>query len=532
MKLINRIIYFFLVIIILSGCSEEWLDLQPLSTLSEAAFWQDESDAYMGLVGLYNWSQHGNGIDYQHGAYVHNTIDDCCIHKGGAENIYNYLSPVSTFFILARWQRAYRAINRCNVFLEKIGEIDMNPGKKAEFIAEARFIRANQYFWLSQFWGGVPLITSVLSIPEANSIARSSKQELVDFLLTEFTEVASDLPASRPASEGRRFIKAAPLTLKGRLLMSEKRWSEAATTFEQIMDLGVHIIDDRFRELFQEAGEDSKEIIYSQERVAGIAGQNHSQRWLTSEVIGGYSVWNFFQSTVDAFPMTDGLSIEESPLYDPDNPFENRDPRLYYSILLPNYTVWEGELFDPTDHPMGIIRGAGRTGYGCIKFTKEYYEGDVASSGADRIYIRYAEVLLGYLESKLEAGDNITQNLLDETINEVRGRGSVNIGHVTETNPDLLREIVRNERRIELLNEPWIRLWDLYRWRIAHEVLRGDEYGMKLTDDPATYTRFPVDENGHRFIIDKKEFQEYHYLWPIPQVEMDINENMVQNPEY
>lgn len=523
--------------LLFTGCTEEWLNLQPTSEMSDATFWKNENDAYLGLVGVYNASS-GRGIDNTLRHFHLQGLTDVSIAKEATQNWETWFAVENTGFVYELWKRSYKAITRCNVFLENIRDIDMSPEKKAEYIAEVRFIRAYQYFWFSQLWGGVPLITEVLTISEANSISRNSKQQIVDFVLTELTEAMPNLPISRPTSEGRRHLRSAALTIKGRLLMAEERWSEAASTFKEIIDLGVHEIDDRFREIFQELGQvDTKEIIYAHERIADIYGQDFYQRRITSEMIGGFSIYNATQSVVDAFPMVDGLSIDESPLYDSDNPFVNRDPRLKYSILR-HGDVWEGRVIDKINDPTGIQRQPGRTGYGCIKFTQEYFTGSITSSGADLVYIRYAEVLLAYLESRLEAGDNITQDLLDQTINKIRGRASVNIGPVTETNRDLLREIVRNERKIELLWEPYIRYWDIIRWKIGNQAFLGPVYGMKLTDDPDNYTKYEVAPSnhkwsGHRFIHVRNQFDDKkHYLWPIPQREMDINENLVQNPNY
>src|SRR5690606_8145781 len=93
--------------------------------------------------------------------------------------------------------------------------------------AEAKFLRAYMYFNLVTYWGDVPLVTKVLSIAEANSIERTSKSEVVNFLLTDLTEAISHLPLTRPDAEYGRVTKAGALAIKARILMAEKRWSEA-----------------------------------------------------------------------------------------------------------------------------------------------------------------------------------------------------------------------------------------------------------------------------------------------------------------
>src|SRR5690606_31936484 len=103
---------------------------------------------------------------------------------------------------------------------------------------------------------------------------------------------------------------------------------------KEVMDLGVYQLHDKFNELFSYAGENSKEIIFGVQyqqgvQVHGIALQFYSR------LAKGYSGKIPVQSMVDSYECTDGRSIAESPLYDPQKPFENRDPRLNYSIVLP-----------------------------------------------------------------------------------------------------------------------------------------------------------------------------------------------------
>lgn len=205
-------------------------------------------------------------------------------------------------------------------------------------------------------------------------------------------------------------------------------------------------------------------------------------------------------------------------------------------MFLPEYTMFRGRLYlaDPALTDIGIKTLSGATGYGCKKFVTENYTGDVRSSGDDVILIRYAEVLLGYLESKLETGEMITQNLLDQTINLVRGRADVQMSPVTEKNPDKLREIIRRERRVEFCWEMYIRWFDVHKWGIAAQVCNQKFYGMKLTDDPANYTAYPVNSQGHLFSLDRTGFyvSPTNDLWPIPQSELDVNPNLEQNPGY
>jgi hypothetical protein len=535
MKFISKINILLLVtgFTILSGCQKNWLEEQPLTQLSDASFWHSESDAKLALTGVYQVTLGKNYDDAM--MYILFSTDDARFKQGaaGASAVGQFQIPTNTSVIKLNWTKAYQAIFRANVFLENISKVTMDETKKAQFIAEVRFLRAREYFWLSQWFGGVPLVTKILSISEANNQTRNSREEIEEFCLNEFTAAAADLPFTRVDSERGRVIKSAALAEKGRLLMIKKRWPEAAASFKEIIDANVHIIDPRYKTLFEAAGETSKEIILACNYVAGSFGNNKSQKNFHPAFYGGYQEDNAFQDLIDAFLMKDGLPISESPLYDPQNPFANRDPRLYASMFLPEYTVFRGQLYlaDPSLTNFGIKQLNGATGYVCKKFVTENFTGDRTSAEDDVYFIRYAEVLLGYLESKLEAGDPVSQDLLDQTINKVRGRAEVSMPPVTETNPDKLRDIIRRERRVEFVWEPLIRWMDIHRWGITAEVVNKKFYGMKLR--PVNYGTYPVDATGHLFVIDKTGFYEQkHELWPIPLSEIDINPNLQQNPGY
>lgn len=544
MKTAKNISFFAVLSLILSvgltGCQPDWLDEQPLSELSESSFWNTESDAILALTGVYNGSNVGNNSYNNELLIMASATDDSGYKNGAVGVIYSgYLVPGDVQVVQAIWQRAYRTIFKANYFLENIERVEMDAARKEALIAEVRFLRAYEYFYLSVLYGGVPLITKVLSIEEANNQRRNALEEIVDFTVAELTAATPNLPASRPENEKGRILKAAALAVKGRLLMIHERWAEAAETYKEIIDLEAHSIDPRYKALFEEAGENSSEIILATNCVAGLYGNAQNQLVYHPDFYGGYQEDNVFQGLIDAFLMTDGLPIEESPNYDPENPYDNRDPRLYASIFLPEYTVFRGKkyLAHPDLTNSGIASLIGATGYGWKKYVTEDYAGDQLSSGDDIILIRYAEVLLSYLESKLENGDAIDQALLDETINQVRGRAEVNMPPVTETDRDKLREIVRRERRVEFCLERLIRYMDIRRWGIFMEVMNRQFYGMKLTDDPDNYTDFSVEKTGkyrgHYKVINKTgSITPAMALLPIPQYEIDINPNLEQNPGY
>ena len=147
------------------------------------------------------------------------------------------------------------------------------------------------------------------------------------------------------------------------------------------------------------------------------------------------------------------------------------------------------------------------------------------NSGLNLILIRYAEVLLNYAEAKIELGEFNEQDW-NTTIRALRERAGLQ-GAALEfpgTNQDVLREIVRNERRIELAFEAGHRFFDIRRWKIAEDVLEGWTHGIKTDESTA--------DDGYIRVSLRTFDPSRHYLWPIPQSERDINNNLTQNPNW
>jgi hypothetical protein len=331
--------------------------------------------------------------------------------------------------------------------------------------------------------------------------------------------------------------KGAALAILGRVQMAEELWNEAKATYKQIIDLNVYSIDPRFKELFEDGGENSPEIVMTSVRMPDVYGNSILLSSL-GFTWGGFHHFSPYNELVEQFECIDGLPITESPLYNVDDPYANRDPRLLASIMVDRVSKFKNILYvshpdsSATKYPDQLTRRPW-SGYLLKKFADEGYSGDVRTYGADFPMVRYAEVLLSYLEANIESGTAITQGLLDETINKVRGRAEVSMPPVTETDPTALTTVLRRERRVELAWEG-LRLYDLFRWKIAHVNLRGKVHGMKLVSSAQapSYTKFPVDENGY-YVCEETFFREnVDYLWPIPQSERDVNPKLTQNPGY
>ena len=535
-----------LSIVLLSGCEKNLLDKQPLDRLSTSTFWKTENDAMLALTGVY-YLEGTESQGAKQGYSFWNQDTYLRIFEATTDNGFEKDNGVTDFNngdmaptynpVRQLWENAYLKIAKCNNFMDNIDAVDMDPGLMAEMKAEVKTIRAWDYFNLAFYWGDVPLVQTLLTIDEANNVTRTPRDQVMSFVLSELQSAAAVLPSTRPGEEKGRITKGGALALLGRVQMAEKLWTDAMNTYKQIIDLDIYEIDPRFKELFEDDGENSTEIILSMKRMPELYG-NSIQLSTYGFTWGGYHHYSPYNELVEQFECIDGLPIDESPLYEIDDPYKDRDPRLYMTIMIDRLSIFKGVLYvahpdsSPTIYKDQLTRRPW-SGYILNKFCDEDYDGQVRVYGCDFPMVRYAEVLLSYLEANIESGNTITQELLDETINQIRGREAVSMPAVTETDPVNLTAMLRRERRVELAWEG-LRLYDLFRWRIAHINLKSRVHGMKLctSTEAPSYTNFPVNENGYYFCEETFFREDVDYLWPIPQTERDVNSNLTQNTGY
>jgi len=316
------------------------------------------------------------------------------------------------------------------------------------------------------------------------------------------------------------------LALKARTYLYEGDWANAAIASQAVMNLAEYSIDNNYLSLFNGTNEDSKEIILSGRYIPNTYA-NGTATWVGGPSVGGWSEITPIQSLVDEYECTDGNTIATSPLYNAATPFENRDPRLKLTIVVPGVVV-NGTTIDVTapNSIDGLAKNnASFTGYYYKKYIPAVISGNYDNNSSnDIILLRYAEVLLNYAEAKVESG-SIDQSVYN-AINQVRQRAGVNMPAITAAKASTqaeLRTIIRRERRVEFPLED-NRFFDIRRWKIAETVMNGSVYGIlnNFNTDRADY--------GSHVLVEKRSFKTRDYLFAIPQNDLDQNKNLVQNP--
>lgn len=531
------------LLFVLAGCSEDFLERSPSDQVSSTNFFTQEKDlvyavnAVYASIGFNSWeTTYGYSTDLLR---IENLTDNALDHHSwnAGFRLADGTASAYDWYVEHRWRERYRGIQRVNrIFEGADGVSDINAEKKARLLAEAKFLRAYFYFDLVYLFGDVPYITNSLTPDEAAESTRTAKQTILDAMIADLTAAATNLPTSYSSDNLGRVTKGAALSLKARILLYQEKWGEAALAAKEVMDLAVYTIYPSYQEMFTYKGINNSEVIFDLQEM-------HEKQWNFTlqnygpNSVGGWSSGCPLQSLVDTYECTDGNTIDVSPLFDPNNPYANRDPRLTHSILYPGHD-WRGGVFNSipgASYPgKDIIAGddltdgtGGQwnktaTGYNWLKYISEddIDNGDYWNGAIHFILIRYAEILLTYAEAKIE-NDDIDQSVYD-AINEVRQRPDVNMPLITTgKSKEQLRTIVRRERRVELAFEG-LRLMDIRRWKIAENVMPGVPKGLTYTD-PNSGEEVTLSWGERTFNPNK------HYLWPIPQTEIDIS-HLEQNP--
>lgn len=301
--------------------------------------------------------------------------------------------------------------------------------------------------------------------------------------------------------------------------------------------MGVYKLYPDYQELFLK---DNDEIIW-----ARYFTQANSENYNWKNGRNGDDGGNFqgpTQNLVNAYEMkatgmlpyteqADGtLTVNQQSGYDPNNPYEGRDPRFYATILYDG-SMWMGretETFEGgLDSPESSIQpwNASLTGYALKKFLNESIRptGNTEKPTNPWIYFRYGEILLNYAEAEFELGNEQTAR---EYLNELRNRESVKMPPVADSG-EKLRERIYNERMVELAYEEH-RFFDVRRWMIAEKTENKKLLEIiikKQSDGSKTYEMNVLSKD--------RNFQKQHYMLPIPRAEVEKSMNsLIQNPGY
>ena len=540
--------------VLTTSCAKD-LDIKPTSFISDDAVWEDKTlidkvvaNAYGSMLCGFNRCTAGYGQNWSmswSGNLDAGTDDFACVSDSPIYTQLNKdaITAQSCPFAHEIWIQEYDVIRKANTIIEKVATAPdqiLNADQKRQIEAEARFLRAFCHFEVARTFGKAPLLTHAQTLDEDLLVAPASFEEIVNFIVSECDTYAGNLPVSYPAKEIGHATRGAFMALKARALLymasplystdDPQRWAKAAKAAKDVMDLKVYSLYTKgstpYRDMEFDKTTANHEVIFERRFSFPDAPHNIHMMWSLDAYDAGS--WNGLyptQNLVDAYETTDGRLIDDpdNTLYDPQNPYVNRDARFYQSILY-NGSMWESyeinietNTVDPSKSGSCKPKlGKARCGYGPKKFIEELAPGTNIYGGYGQDnnfpYLRYAEVLLNYAEAQNEALGAPDQSVYD-AINKVRNRSG---------QPDLpsglskeqMRKRIKNERRVELLLEEH-RFYDLRRWKDGYK-LAEPIMGMNIYNDNVSL-RYEISK------VEDRVFTGEHYFLPIPLAEQEKN---------
>lgn len=445
MKLFIKI----LILLLFFGC-EDFLDKVPHDRVSEKIYYRNSNEAITAVNAVYDALQ-GNslfGLDYPMALDI---ASDNSVHLRGERDEtqfgdWNFTTDNGILFGI--WSGCYRGINRANIVLEKVPNIDMDQQLKDRLIGEAKFLRALYYHILVRMFGDVPLIIKVQDFGKYN-IPKNSKEEIYTQIIMDLKDAETALPTVSEYNDsdlGRATQGAAQAYLSKVYLYMED-WSKAAEMAKKVIDSNQYGLLENFGDNYKLEFENSMESIFEvQFQGASQTGDGAS-----------YSHYNLPASA----PNVEGNAFEHIlPTENLVNSFDTEDKRRKATLFMEGDDFF-GVPYDP---------GWSETGYSPAKYVTvdPLYAGGTVPGGPSPLnfhIMRYSEVLLIYAEAlnELSRTDEAYQY-----INQVRERAGLN--PLSGLTKDQFREALYKERRLELVQEA-DRVHDLVRTGRAAEVL-------------------------------------------------------------
>lgn len=561
----------------LTSCEDafgNFLDKQPSNELTKADVLGDYTLLVQNHNDTYNFLLHGANRINSSWLDAATDLAESSIGTSGTRttfNIGNYYGSGGAAELTSVWESRYRGIRKCNITINTLEADTLNKlrpadiqeelynTQKANYIAEARFLRAYFYWELFLRYGPVPLVTTELD-PNGDLMTgyttRPDLKTFMDYLFKEVKECEAGLKTAAETNDATyageaNKPSARALYVRMMLYMASPRFSaQSGVTWKQAADAakgflddydGVYSLETRTNGgvaaynnawLLNSYADKNPEVIFFRNDVA-IGWSGISTDTPVGE--GGQGGLCPSQNLVDMYDMEDGSApfknydktgapvyvngkpeINEESGYSEQHMWQNRDPRLAATILY-NGVEWNGRQINVVrgmgDNPIGN-QNVTPTGYYVRKYIPETILSSNHSGTAKRLWkiFTYSEILLSYAEALNEADYAGNKDIVCDLLDQIRHRGGV-LGNVADrkdlNSQEAMRNFIHKERTIELAFEEH-RWWDVRRWNVAGEALGRDIYGVDVAAD-GTITRK---------VAQTRKWQDKFYLYPIPEAEV------------
>ena len=567
MKKVIKYMAFGLVALASTSC----LDLNPQDQLAESDLWGKPGDFESFANVFYNWiPDFGTVYDNLHADKRSDLVRD----KNGVNVFANGTNTVPQGD--GDYSGAYSNIRRCNLLIENAAGYG-NQAEIAQYLGEAYFFRAWNYFNIMQKFGDVIIVDHTIDVDDAlMSAKRNDRSEVCDFIIEDLRKACELMKSTADLPEGRVGVEGA-YAFMARVALFEGTWQKFRSNEARgkelcgiAADAANEVIKSGKFELFAPAilGDSAQKYMFILENTqcnpAGLQKDANKEYIIkrcydaTLKVIGRNLNTEIFANAqyvsskfADMYLCQDGLPIEKSPLFQGyqtiKSEWQNRDNRMRYTLMRPGDSFWtiteKGCRIDWSGSEEELKHAAYNnftpnwgSGYFPQKWATERQLGKDTDGSYDWPALRYAEVLLTYAEAVYERDDKISDEDLNKSLNLVRQRVNKKMPALTNAfvnaNGLDMRQEIRRERTIEFFQEGF-RIDDLRRWKTAEVEMPMDftgirhigEWQVRLPNPGATKS-----DDGHLIIEDGRVWAEKNYLHPLPVDQLQLNPNLGQNP--
>jgi len=438
MKSKSLIILIFLFLSTFVGCSK-FLDQQPISSISSSEFYKNTKEVGSGVVSCYNGLMSLYDIDFTL-TEIRSDNTTTLVHEGVFNAIDHFQDDPTNSEAQLYWQISYNTIYRTNSVLASLNNVS-DTGLKQQYEGEARFIRALCYFNLVRLWGGVPLVTKVISPNDQNAFGRTPVDSVYSTIISDLKTAINNLPVSYSSSgDLGRATKGAATGMLAKVYLTLHRYSDALPLLQSLMKAPYsYVLMSNYRDVFYQ--EMNPEILFAVRYKANTPGVGETFSGEMTPLGPTIRGNNPTQSLLDAYA-ANGYGIR-------------------YKVSV---DTMQGDLV-------------------CGKYLNN---DPLASGGNDWIVLRYADVLLMYAEVTNEI-NGPTQEGID-AFNMIRTRAGLSTYTVSDFTKDTFRQAIYKERRVELAFEDH-RWFDLLRTNEVDSVMKanGAQEGFTFESYRALY---------------------------------------------
>tara|TARA_R110002020_G_scaffold259768_2_gene473708 strand:- start:40963 stop:42492 length:1530 start_codon:yes stop_codon:yes gene_type:complete len=493
----------------LVSCQEDELDLTNPNALTTDQFWATPNDAELGVNSIY-------AMFYKDGLWARwmNFRLDLTSDEGFSQSPWVELADWTRFNYInynfwegnaVTWRDTYKSIFRANQVLANVPNIEFtDQTRKKQIIAEAKFLRAFNYYYAALLWEDIPL---VLEPSKPDDLPQQvSEEEVLAQAEADLNDAFADLPLAWDATQTGRPTKGAAKAMLAKIYMQQHKWDQAKTALDFLVigEGATYSLVANFKDNFTDLNENNSESVFEiqfgdQRRGGTDEGADASVSSTRAQFFAPRGIgWSDGQAR---FWLVDAFKQEKTV----DG---NLDPRLEHTLFYPGLFEDFGDKTYGRDWEWGADEAWFRKG------ARDYYrDNEDYYSQVNYRLIRYADILLRYAEVLNELGMT-TQAY--QYVDMVRARS--NMAPLAQThpeignNPDLFLNRLKIERVLELAGEN-VRWADLKRWGDLDSQAAVDEIAERDPD----FKNFKVGKNQRL---------------PIPQVEVENNPNLSQHAEY